>query len=83
VPLARYAGRSTPRDASERATTACALTGAKEPFDAAKLKSQYRDRAGYLQRFRAAVDRAVQERRLVPEDGEALKGAQGPVPPAF
>jgi hypothetical protein len=83
VPLARYAGRSTPRDASERATTACALTGAKEPFDAAKLKSHYRDRAGYLQRFRAAVDRAVQERRLVAEDGEALKGAQGPVPPAF
>lgn len=83
APLARYASRSTPRDASERATAACALTGAKEPFDVAKLKGLYRDRAGYLGTFRAAVDRAVQERRLTPEDGAALKAPQGVAVPAF
>jgi hypothetical protein len=84
VPLARYAGRSTPRDASNpRAAVNCSFTGAKWPFEPARLKSQYRDRAGYLRLFRAAVDRAVQEGRLVREDGEVLKGPQGLVIPAF
>jgi hypothetical protein len=83
VPLARYASHSTPRDGNERASAACALTGAKETFDAAKLKSLYRDRASYLARFRAAVDRAIQERRLTPEDGAALKTPQGYAVPAF
>jgi hypothetical protein len=83
LPLARYASRSTPREPGARATAACALTGAKEPFDAAKLKGLYRDRAGYLTQFRAAVDRAVQERRLTAEDGEALKAPQGVAISAF
>lgn len=83
VPLARYAGHNMPRDASERAVAACARTGAKFSFDAAKLKSLHQDRAGYLNRFRAAVDRAVQERRLVAEDGAALKSPRNPPPPAF
>jgi hypothetical protein len=83
VPLARYAARSTPRVAGERATRACALTGAKLPFEAARLKSLYQDRAGYLRRLRAAVDRAVQERRLVAADGEALNDPKNQVLPAF
>ena len=84
VPLARYAGHSTPRDASNpRAVASCAFIGAKQPFEPAKLKSQYRDRAGYLRLFRAAVDRAVQDRRLVREDGEALKSPQGLLIPGF
>ena len=85
VPLARYAGRSTPVAASDRgrASAICALTGSKQPFEARRLKSEYRDRAQYLRRFRAAVDLAVEERRLVREDGEALKGPQAPPPPAF
>jgi len=84
VPLARYAGHSTPRDAGNPgAAASCAFTGAKQPFEPAKLKSQYRDRAGYLRLFRAAVDRAVQDRQLVREDGETLKGPQGLFVPTF
>lgn len=83
LPLARYAGQATPRDASERAAKACALTGAMQPFDAARLKALYRSRAEYQQQFRAAVDQAVLERRLVPEDGAALKLPTGLAVPAF
>jgi hypothetical protein len=84
VPLARYAGRSTPRDTGNaRAAASCAFSGAKQPFEPAKLKSQYRDRASYLRLFRAAVDRAVQERQLVREDGEALKSPQALLLPTF
>ena len=85
VPLARYTGRSSPAaaNAGERANAVCGFTGAKLPFDARRLKSLYRDRAEYLRRFRAAVDRAVAERRLVREDGEALKSPRAAPPPAF
>jgi hypothetical protein len=72
VPLAVYAGHSTPRDASARAAAVCAMTGSRQPFAAAQLKRLYRDRAEYVRRFRAAVDLAVQERRLQAEDGAAL-----------
>lgn len=82
-PLAVYASHSTPRIDVDRPAAVCALTGNKQPFDTAKLKSLYRDRAEYLRRFDAAVDRAVQERRLVPEDGESLKIQQKQALPAF
>ncbi len=72
VPLAVYSGRSLPRNASARAAAVCAMTGSRQPFDAARLKSLYGDRKQYLHRFRAAVDLAVQERRLAPEDGATL-----------
>lgn len=77
LPLARYGGRSTPRDNSARAASVCALTGTREPLAAARLKALYTSRAEYLKRFGEAVDLAVQERRLVKEDGESLKG-RGP-----
>jgi hypothetical protein len=79
-PLAVYAISPPPREAGDRAAAVCA---AMHPFDSAKLKSLYRDRAGYLRRFNAAVDRAVEERRLVPEDGEALKDQQKQASPTF
>lgn len=63
LPLARYA-----REA------ACG-SGSMQRFDAAKLKSLYRTRAEYLRRFNAAVEQAVQGRRLVKEDADALKAA--------
>lgn len=78
LPLASYSGRSTPRDDSDRARNACALTGAKQPLEAATLKALHRSRAAYQQALRLSIDQAVQERRLVREDGEALKAA--PVP---
>jgi hypothetical protein len=83
APLAVYSPRSTPRDAADRAAASCAATGSKQPLSAAKLKALYRDRAGYLKQFRAAVDRAVNERRLVREDGEALKTLQARALPQF
>jgi Alpha/beta hydrolase domain len=83
VPLAVYAGHSTPRDTSERAAAVCALTGSRQPFAAARLKSLYHDRAQYLKRLRAAVDLAVQERRLVGGDGTTLSNQPVQDLPAF
>lgn len=83
VPLARYAGYSTPQDDSEQARRTCAMTGAMQRFDAARLKMLYRDRTDYLRRFNAAVDLAVQARLLVKEDAEALKAPPARTLPAF
>jgi len=83
VPLAVYAGHATPRAADERTAAYCEQSGSIRPFDAARLKSLYRDRAEYLRRFRAAVERAVQERRLVREDADALKNPANQALPAF
>ncbi len=80
MPLARYSGSSTPKDASDAARNACALTASQQPFDAARLKQLYQNRNEYLRRLRTAVDQAVLERRLVKEDGEALKNSCGTEP---
>jgi hypothetical protein len=82
-PLAIFSSHSTSRIPVDRPAAVCALTGNRKPFDPLKLKNLYQDRAGYLSRFNAAVDRAVEERRLVPEDGEALKDQLKKAPPAF
>jgi hypothetical protein len=71
LPLARYARES-----------ACA-SGSMQRFDVTKLTSLYRSRAEYLRRFNAAVEQAVQGRRLVKEDGDALKTAMSRGLPAF
>src|SRR5690606_41201900 len=81
--LAAYAGNGTPREDSDRARSACALTGTLQPFDEALLRVLYRSRAAYLRLFRAAVDQAVAERRLTAADGEALKAAAPRTIPAF
>jgi len=65
------------------AAAACAQRASLQPFDTARLKSLYKDRNEYQRRFNAAVDRAVAERRLVAEDGEALKDQQKQAVPAF
>jgi len=83
VPLARYAGHSTPQQDNERAQRVCALTGAMQRFDSARLKTLYRDRSEYLRRFNAAIDVAVQGRLLVKEDAEALKAPPVRTLPAF
>lgn len=83
VPAARYAGHGTPKDGTDRARAACELTGVRVPFNPARLKQLYRDRNDYARRFNAAVDLAVQERRLTTEDGAALKAAPLKDVPAF
>jgi hypothetical protein len=83
LPLAAWSGSGTPREDSERARTACALTGVKQSFDTARLKEMYRSRADYLRQFEAAVDQAVTERRLAPADGDALKQPAARIVPAF
>ena len=83
VPLATYSGRSTPRqnDALSRAT--CELTGSMRRYDAARLKSLYKDRNGYIEQFNAAVDLAVEQGTLLSEDGAALKAPLVRTLPAF
>jgi hypothetical protein len=83
VPVARYAGRSTPAAETDRARRVCELTGSVQRFDVARLKSLYRDRAEYLRRFNAAVDQALLDRRLVNEDAVALKASAARAAPAF
>jgi len=83
VPLAVFAGRSTPHEPGERAARVCALAGSSKPFDRAKLKSLYRNRAEYLRRFRAAVGRAVEQGLLTAADGEALANPKEAAAPAF
>jgi hypothetical protein len=83
MPLARYSGSSTPKDAGDAARNACALTASQQPFDAARLKQLYQNRNEYLRRLRTAVDQAVLERRLVKEDGEAVKNPAAQSLPAF
>ncbi|MET0282631.1 MAG: alpha/beta hydrolase domain-containing protein [Steroidobacteraceae bacterium] len=83
VPAARYAGRGTPREDTDRARALCALTGIRQPFDAARMKALYRNRAEYVRQFNAAVDQAVQQRRLTAEDGAALKAPVVRSLPAF
>lgn len=81
VPLASYSGRSTPKQNDARSL--CELTGSMRRFEAPRLKTLYRDRSGYIERFNAAVDQAVEEGRLVKEDAAALKAPAVRVLPAF
>jgi hypothetical protein len=83
VPVARYAGHSTPRASHSHSQSVCARTGAMLAFDAAQLKLMYRDRAQYLRRFDAAVEQAVTNRLLLKEDADALKNPAARALPAF
>jgi hypothetical protein len=83
LPLARYAGRSTPASDSDKARRVCEMTGAMQRFDAAKLKAQYRDRNEYLRRFNAAVEAAALDGLLVRADADALKAAAPGALPVF
>ena len=81
VPLASYSGRSTPKQNDARAV--CEQSGSMRRYDAPRLKTLYRDRSGYIERFNAALDQAVEEGRLVKEDAAALKAPAVRVLPAF
>ncbi len=83
VPLATYAGRSTPREANPRSEERCGRTGAMRRYDAAELKALYGSRAGYLKRFNEAVDAALADRWLEPADAAALKAQAPRTTPAF
>jgi hypothetical protein len=81
VPLASYAGHSTPERSNARAV--CESTGSMRRFDTARLKALYKDRNEYIKRFDAAVDQAVADGRLVKEDAAALKTPAVRTLPAF
>jgi hypothetical protein len=83
VPLAVYTGRSTPRSDDARAQNLCALTGAMQRFDVPTLKARYGTRPEFLRRFGLAVDEAVTQRRLLPEDAVVMKQGAARTTPAF
>ncbi len=83
VPLAAYAGTGTPREDTDRARAACALTGVRTPFTTAQLREMYGSRAMWLTQFGAAIDAAVAERRITPADAESLKANAARAVPAF
>ena len=52
------------------------------PVAATVLKARYRNRAEYVRRFGAAVDSALQARRITAEDAATMKAsAANGVPP--
>jgi Alpha/beta hydrolase domain len=61
VPLARYAVHSTPGPLG-------ALVGAITPLPLPQLLTRYRDGAGYLRQFAAALARTVQAGFILPDD---------------
>ncbi len=76
LPLAVYAN-----DAASHYP--CSLAGSVQRYDGSKLKQLHGSRGEYLRRFQAAVDAAVQARRLTPEDAAALKASLAKAVPAF
>jgi hypothetical protein len=83
VPLAAYAGTSTPRVGATGSQPLCAFSGSMRRFDVPTLKAAYGTRAAYLKRFNAAVDAAVAARGLDPADAPAAKAAAAKAAPAF
>ena len=83
VPIAVYSGRSSPQRDDAQLRARCEMSGSMRAYDQARLRQLYGNREGYLQRFDAAVDAAVQERRLTAEDAAALKSPAVRVLPAF
>ncbi|MDR2214783.1 MAG: hypothetical protein LBE59_02955 [Nevskiaceae bacterium] len=84
VPLAAYAGHGEPAaDAPAVAGNLCARTATMRPLEPAQLKALHGDRAGYLKRFNEAIDGAVDGRRLLAEDAQALKNAATRAAPTF
>lgn len=74
LPLATYRGSGA---------APCALTGSMQKWDAAALKTHYRNRAEYLRRLTAAIDEAQRLRRITAEDAAALKLNSARIVPAF
>ena len=83
VPLAAYAGTSTPRVGATGSQPLCALSGSMRRFDVARLKALYGTRAAYLKRLGAAVDAAVAARGLEPADAATIRAQAAKTAPAF
>ena len=83
VPLAAYAGFSTPRKSSDADARVCALTGSERRFDPGELKALYGTRAAYLKRFNAEVAEAQTARWLDAADAAAAKAQAAQATPAF
>lgn len=82
VPVARVDGlaNSAPPDNPGQAII-CALSGRTLPFSAEQLAGLYPTSADYVERFRAAADRAVDAGFLLPEDADVLTAAAAASPP--
>lgn len=83
VPLAVYSAIAPAVGDDEASQRLCAERGVLQRLDASRLKQLYGNRAGYLARFRAAVDADVQARRLTAEDAESIKSSVAASVPAF
>jgi hypothetical protein len=70
VPTARYI------DALAE-TGLASITGAKVPFEPAKLKALYGDHATYVRKFSEVTDAALKSRLILPKDEEDMKAAAG------
>jgi hypothetical protein len=66
-----------------QSSSACSPAESGRRYDAVRLKQLYGSRGEYLRRFQAAVDAAVQARRLTSESGAALKASIASSVPAF
>jgi hypothetical protein len=83
VPLASYAVHGTAVEDTDAARRACAEVASMKALPPPQLRQLHRDGNGYLKRFNEAVNNAVDGRRLLPADAQALKGPAARRAPAF
>jgi hypothetical protein len=79
VPTVHYIA-SAPTDSSNMMR---ALIGLQVPFSAEKLRSLYKSRDSYLQRFNSGIDKMVAQKWLTVADGEKLKAEEVTLAPQF
>ena len=68
VPVAAYRGRG-------EGDQLAGLSGSTTPFPPDELRRLYRDRADYLERYAAAVERCVEQGFFLADDTEAIVDA--------
>jgi hypothetical protein len=70
VPTARYAGALAQSGLAS-------ISGAKVPFDPARLQTLYGDHATYLRKFSASTDATLKARLILASDVQDMKAAAG------
>jgi hypothetical protein len=77
VPTVRYIA-SAP--AAQGDNPARRMIGLQQPLPQQKLRSLYKSRGNYLQRFNREIDHVVAKRWLQAKDGESLKADEAKIP---
>jgi Alpha/beta hydrolase domain len=75
VPMMQFLATNSAKDAQPFSRVICQLVGASKQVGVDQLKKLYGTRVAYSRRLDAAIELAVRERRLLRDDGPALKSS--------